>query len=302
MIAISVITPSYNRADFIRTALNSVSNQNYLDVEHIIVDGNSTDSTLSILKEYQNLKVISEPDRGVYDALNKGIKLAQGEIIAQLNTDDYFEPEIFTLIAEILNENPDIDAISAGARVFELTPSGEKTLATYGGIKKEDLLFRTTLGTPTFNAWFFRKDVFRKIGDYSLDYRLAADRDLLLRFHIARLKHLSMEKVVYHYCQHPLSLTMNNLHDRQDHVYREMIELAEKYLAIQNDPSLKKSCLRWRDHAYIELFASDVLRRNIGGMAQITSSATKKNHMWPLKLIAASPLGIIKLLEKRYAR
>jgi glycosyltransferase involved in cell wall biosynthesis len=302
MTKISVITPSYNRADFIRTALNSVLYQNYLDVEHIIVDGNSTDSTLSILKEYPNLKVISEPDRGVYDALNKGIKLAHGEIIAQLNSDDYFEPEIFSMIIGIFDKNLDVDAVSAGARVFELTPSGEKTLATYGGIKKDDLLFRTTLGTPIFNAWFFRKDVFRKIGDYSLEYALAADRDLLLRFHVAGLKHFPVEKVVYHYCQHPLSLTMNNLHDRQDRVYREMIDLAEKYLAIQNEPRLKKSCLRWRDRAYIELFASDVLRKNIGGMAQITSSATKKNHMWPLKLIAAGPLGIIKFLEKRYAR
>jgi glycosyltransferase involved in cell wall biosynthesis len=302
MTRISVITPSYNRANFIRGALNSVLHQDYPDVEHIVVDGNSTDKTSSILAEHPNLLVIRETDQGVYDALNKGIKLAHGEIIAQLNSDDYFEPKTFSIIVRAFYENPDVDAVSAGARVFELSPSGEKTLTTYGGIKKNDLPFRATMGAPIFNAWFFRKAVFKKIGYYSLKYPLAADRDFLLRFHVAGLKHFSVEKVVYHYCQHPLSLTMNSLHDRQDRVYREMIELAEKYLAIQNDPRLRKCCLHWRDRAFIELFASEVLKRNIKGMMQIASSATQKNPMWPLRLIAAGPSGIVNFLEKRYAK
>ena len=298
---ISVITPSYNRAGFIRTAVNSVLNQNYPDIEHIIIDGNSTDSTLSILNEYPGLKVVSEPDHGVYDALNKGIKLASGEIIAQLNSDDYFEPHIFKLIIGLFDTYPDIAAISAGARVFESNPYGEKTLAAYNGIKKEEFPFRITLGAPIFNAWFFRKDVFDKIGYYSMEYKLAADREFLLRFYVAGLNHLFVDKIVYHYCQHPLSLTINNLHDRQDRVYKEMIEIANKYLVLSKDHNFRKLVSQWRDRAFIELFASEILRWNLRGMWRTAFIATRKNRMWPLRLISAIPSGVITFLKKRYA-
>lgn len=100
---VSIITPSYNQGDFIEDTLLSVKNQNYSNVEHIVVDGGSTDNTLEILKEYQNkynLSWLSEPDEGQSEAINKGFKIAQGEFVGWLNSDDvYFDREVISYIA-----------------------------------------------------------------------------------------------------------------------------------------------------------------------------------------------------------
>ena len=97
---ITTITPSLNRAKFIDEAIKSVLNQDYPHVEHIIIDGGSTDGTLDVLALYPNLKVISEPDQGIYDAINKGIRMAKGDIIGILNSDDYYEPNFFSELAD----------------------------------------------------------------------------------------------------------------------------------------------------------------------------------------------------------
>ena len=92
---ISIITPSYNRAEMIREAVESILVQDYPSMEHIIIDGGSTDGTLSILKQYPPLKIRTEPDNGIYDALNKGLGIANGEIIGFLNTDDFYTQDTF---------------------------------------------------------------------------------------------------------------------------------------------------------------------------------------------------------------
>jgi glycosyltransferase involved in cell wall biosynthesis len=96
---ISIVTPTFNCAPYIRDCIESVRSQNYPAFEHIIVDGASSDETVSILREYSHLKWISEPDNGEAEALNKGLALAKGDIIGWLNADDYYAPNIFTRIA-----------------------------------------------------------------------------------------------------------------------------------------------------------------------------------------------------------
>ena len=108
---VSIITPSYNRAGMIETAIQSVLSQNYPEVEHIIMDGGSTDGTLEVLKKYPHLRVVSEPDQGMYDALNKGLNLAHGEIIGFLNTDDFYAPGVFAKIALQFSEKT-VDAVA----------------------------------------------------------------------------------------------------------------------------------------------------------------------------------------------
>ena len=103
---ISVITVSYNQGEFIKQNIESVLAQNYPNFEHLIIDGGSTDSTLSVLKEYPHLKWTSEPDRGQSDALNKGFARATGDIIAWLNSDDWYAAEVFFVIANALKDYP----------------------------------------------------------------------------------------------------------------------------------------------------------------------------------------------------
>jgi glycosyltransferase involved in cell wall biosynthesis len=111
---ISIITPSFNQGRFIADAIESVANQDYQNKEHIIIDAQSTDETLDVLKSYshyKHLKWISEPDKGQSDALNKGFKLANGDIIGWLNADDFYHKKCFTSVVDFFNKNTSVDIL-----------------------------------------------------------------------------------------------------------------------------------------------------------------------------------------------
>ena len=108
---VSVVTPSYNAAAFIRETIESVRSQDYLAIEHIVVDGGSTDGTVDILTEYPHLTWVSEPDRGQSDALNKGFRQARGAIIGWLNADDVYRPGAIRTAVAFLRERPDVAGV-----------------------------------------------------------------------------------------------------------------------------------------------------------------------------------------------
>ena len=112
---VSVVTPSYNQGKFIEQTMLSVKNQDYPNIEHIIVDGGSTDNTLEIVKEYEdtyNMRWISEPDEGQSDAVNKGFTMAKGGIIGWLNSDDvYLSKDVISYVVKVFKRNPDVDVI-----------------------------------------------------------------------------------------------------------------------------------------------------------------------------------------------
>ena len=119
---ISVITPTYNAADTIETAIWSVLSQNYSNYEHIIVDGESTDDTVDILKKYKHLKWISEADKGQADAMNKGFNYSTGDIIVFLNADDYFFASAFNKVIPAFQNNASSD--TANPLRFMLSANG----------------------------------------------------------------------------------------------------------------------------------------------------------------------------------
>jgi glycosyltransferase involved in cell wall biosynthesis len=116
---LSIITPTYNRANYIMDAVESVLSQDYPNVEHIIIDGQSKDGTLELLGRYPHLKVISEPDSGMYDALNKGLMKAQGDVIGWVNSDDLFLPEsVYRCNGTLCSRTQNLEAVVGGATVF----------------------------------------------------------------------------------------------------------------------------------------------------------------------------------------
>ena len=119
---ISLITATYNSAETLRDTMQSVLNQTFKDIDYIIVDGGSKDGTLDIVKEFEplfegRLRWVSEPDKGIYDAMNKGVKMAQGDVVGILNSDDFFASDhVLQTVADAFAGNPALDGVYADVR------------------------------------------------------------------------------------------------------------------------------------------------------------------------------------------
>lgn len=179
---ISVITVAFNSAGTIRDTIESVLRQDYADIEYIVVDGASQDNTLSIVREYEKYIscIISEPDEGIYDAMNKGIRCAKGEIIGILNSDDFFSsPTILSTIAETFKKG-NMDAVY-GDVSFVRADNLLNCIRYYSSaiFRPWQLRFGMMPAHPSFYVF---REVYEKYGLYSIDYKIAADFELLFRF------------------------------------------------------------------------------------------------------------------------
>ena len=229
---ISLITACYNSAATIRTAIESVLSQKGVDVEYIVVDGGSTDGTVDIIKEFEvrslewrsegvgntfEFKWLSEKDRGMYDAINKGIKMATGDVVGILNADDVladddtlahiaqaFDPSKQTPLNSStppphhsptppLTHSSTIDCVYADIRFVKDGESVEelrsaKTVRYCSAARFRPWMFRFAVMVP-HPSFYARRECFDRLGDYSLDYRICADFELVLRFlGIAKLR------------------------------------------------------------------------------------------------------------------
>lgn len=186
---ISLITVVYNGEAFLKDCIESVVAQSYNNIEYIVVDGKSTDNTWNIIEGYKGSihKFISEKDEGLYDAINKGIKLATGEIVGILNADDMFASDVvLERVAEIFIQNPKLDAVYGDLNYIhpdtqEITRKWESRQITSVDIKKGWM--------PAHPTLYLRKELFEKFGSYALDLGTTADYDLILRyFHKHKIK------------------------------------------------------------------------------------------------------------------
>jgi len=180
---ISIITVTLNSASVIQRCLTSVRIQKYKNIEHIIVDGKSDDETLTILESQRNnfASLISESDDGIYDAMNKGIKITTGDIIGFLNSDDFYaNNKVLSTVANIFMNNPTIDACYSDLiYVDKLTAS--KTVRYFKSSKFQPGLFSKGW-CPPHPTFFVRRSIFEKYGNFDLDLKIASDVDLMIRF------------------------------------------------------------------------------------------------------------------------
>lgn len=179
---ISIITVTFNSAATLEDTLRSVASQTWPDIEHIIVDGASTDGTLDIVKQFTSEKVrlVSEPDRGIYDAMNKGIRLATGDFVGVLNSDDVFaNQDTIAKLAKYLSSNPDLGGAYGDLVYVDRGDTGKITrFYTSKRFSPWNIRFGLTLPHPTL---YVRPDIYRKFGFYKTNYRVAADFELIAR-------------------------------------------------------------------------------------------------------------------------
>jgi glycosyltransferase involved in cell wall biosynthesis len=186
---ISVITVVFNGDKYLERTINSVTNQRYKNFEYIIIDGGSTDDTLNIIKKYEkNIKIlVSEPDEGIYDAMNKGIALASGDIIGIINADDYYEPCAFGEVASRFKR----DVIIYGDMVTHFDSGCTFTHKIPLPISKENL--QQSAVHPTV---FVAADLYKKYGVFNTKYRIASDYDLLIRMFRANAIFIKIDGVL----------------------------------------------------------------------------------------------------------
>lgn len=277
----SVITPSFNRASLIGEAIASVHAQEMPGVEHIVIDGGSKDGTLEVLAQFPHLRVVSEPDRGIYDALNKGFAMARGEIIALLNTDDCFVPGKFRQIAAAF-EDPTVQAVHAGSDIYEETPQGERVIRRFITAEEIDLSWENvTVGVGTINARFWRRSFFERLAPFDLRYRIASDRDLLIRAARLRPQAVLLEDIVYRYRLHGDSLT---LHHGEPRYREEHLTMAKHYLKL---PGLSAEVRGWMRRLHTkETLESAVSAGTQGNWSRALAMAYRgclTDPAWPLR-------------------
>ena len=191
-IKITVITVCCNSEKTIRTTLESVANQSWKNIENIIVDNKSTDKTLSIIKEYPHVKkIISEHDEGVYDAMNKGIKIATGDIIGFLNSDDFYaNDEVIATVAREFKKDKFLEVCYADL-IYVSRFRTSKIIRYFKSKEFKKGLFSKGW-CPPHPTFFVRRSVYQRFGKFDLNYQIASDVDLMMRF-------LEIHKVKFRY-------------------------------------------------------------------------------------------------------
>lgn len=186
---ISIITVSYNSAKYIEATIQSVLSQDYDNVEYIIIDGGSTDGTVDIIEKYADKLAywVSEPDSGIYDAMNKGISQATGDIVGIINSDDYYFPGAFELVAEAFNNKNLNQYIFWGDVEYEL-------LGRIKGWRPKNLKRGAFAPHPSM---FCPRMIYNRIGMYDTTFRLLGDYDFMYRaIHKYQLKPIYIPELV----------------------------------------------------------------------------------------------------------
>jgi len=176
---VSIATPSYNKGRFIEETILSVKNQTYPRIEHIVIDGGSTDGTLDILRKYDNSIIwISEPDKGQSDAINKGWRMSKGEILGWINADDTYMPWAVEIAVKYLSEHPDVHMVYGRCSVMDeygkVQGRGDGTRFNLSDL----ICGRNMVPQPTV---FFRRQVLDTIGYLDSNLHMAMDADLWIR-------------------------------------------------------------------------------------------------------------------------
>jgi glycosyltransferase involved in cell wall biosynthesis len=181
MLRFSIITVSYNSMATIGRTLDSVASQDWPAVEHLVIDGGSHDETLQIVKQRGTrvARLVSEPDDGIYDAMNKGVSLATGDVIAMLNADDYYaDPEVLSRVARVFESN-DVEAVFGDVTYFSADEPNHTVRRFNSGRFRPDRLSWGWM--PAHPALFLRRTEFDRVGPFRTDLRIAGDFEFIIR-------------------------------------------------------------------------------------------------------------------------
>lgn len=212
---VSIITVSYNAAKTIEQTILSVINQTYDTIEYIIIDGGSTDGTVDIIKKYEDQITywVSEPDKGIYDAMNKGIAHAKGDIIGIINSDDWYELDAVEQVVKHYKEGEIV--YHGGLKNYQ---EDGKTFVTPAPDSVERLKRGMVVNHPSM---FVNREVYERYGAFSLDYRIAADWDFTLKVYMQGVTFLKIDKILSNFRLGGVSGALSQKHLKELHLIRK---------------------------------------------------------------------------------
>jgi len=281
---ISLLTGTRNRAVLVRAAIESARAQDFHRHEHIVVDAMSTDDTPSVLAAYPELQVIREPDAGFFDGLNKAVRIAQGDIIGLLNSDDLLPTGALAAVAHAFAD-PQVEVVTGVCNFFlEESEGGQRVTEHMSGRAELELSLHNMLrGNPVINARFFRRSFVEKVGAFDQSFPIAGDREWLIRAALARPRQVVIDTLVYRYRQHEGSLTVHAT-DRNVALYRaEHVTIAEQQLQRRDLTVDDRKALRtFHGRESATLATLQLVRKDWPAAREWARRGCRVNGCWPL--------------------
>ncbi|NLW75394.1 MAG: glycosyltransferase [Methanomicrobiales archaeon] len=282
---VSIITPSFNKGPFIEETILSIRNQTYQNIEHIVIDGGSTDETISILQKYDNnLNWISEPDNGQSDAINKGWRQAKGDIIAYLNADDTYLPDAIETVVHFFLTHPDSVMVYGDGIVSDEFGKNQSPV-NCGEFNLKSLVFcQNNIFQPSV---FLQKSVFDTVGEIDTTLHLAMDLDYWLRI-----------AVVYNidYINKPLSIA-KIYQDAKSSAYMHRYVIEYDYILekLYANAHISPMILTWKNDAFTFVYAK-------GGLDYLHLGMIKEGVRYLWKSFRMSPVSCMKYSTELFIR
>jgi GT2 family glycosyltransferase len=290
---ISVITPCLNGARYIGHAVESVLQQAREAPEHVVIDGGSSDGTLEALRRYPHLKLLSGPDRGMYDALNKGLALCRGDIIGFLNADDCYAPHAFSCLQRVFDD-ASVMAVVGRAVFFRDCGHGDDEIAARFAPGEGDLLELATLRSPVFNCWFFRASVFTRVGTFDASYRIAGDREFMLRFALSGLRYSKVDTLIYRYRIHPGSMTLAPNEAIAEDMAREHIRMTNRHLGREVRGRARSLITEACTRDTLRMAMRSARRREVRKLMYYAAAGTRHDPAWTLRFARLATHALLR--------
>lgn len=294
---LSIVSPCFNPGPLLAQTVDSIRRQSGPPVEHVICDAASTDGTpawLASLGPRAGLVWRSEPDRGIYDGLNKALALASGDVIGWLNCDDLYPDGVLAEAMAAFSADPALEIVCGDAELFQVVEGRERTIRVDRHYRGERLVASPeNLRITHLNACFFRRSLLERGGTFDTRYRIVADRDYLFRLMALAPKSRHLDRVTCRYRVHPGSTTMSRLKpdgtgaiiEPDDRLWEEFSALCARYLS-QRDVNIeiRQWCRVMLLSATATISVSALARRDARALLVQAIRAMPHDARWPLRV------------------